>query len=242
MRVNTSNASQGAKLATCHPNAHRVDPLLVRDTVSQCAAYFSADFATNALEHVRDVIRCRRRSPEGLIGEVISAASTVAEHNGSLTRSKMRGQHMPNSGNQVAKAAEVLMQSGIMTKADKAVIESIANFRGQRAEPRVLRQPGFLFTPSVHILGEHDDLRRLAPLAALELAKLEPWNGMSEGSIAELILADFSDTYSKLMFIGITLGVRLELGDTPARNQLSFERVDGFVSTLYERTFAEGVA
>lgn len=149
---------------------------------------------------------------------------------------------MTKSGNTMGKAAEVLMHSGIMTEADKAVIGSIATFRSKLAEPRVLRQPSLLFTPSVHILGEHDDLRRLAPLAAFELAKLEPLNGMTEGSIAELILKDFSDTYAKLMFIGITLGVRLELGDTPARNQLSFERVDEFVETLYERTFAEGVA
>lgn len=148
---------------------------------------------------------------------------------------------MADNAMNVATAAEVLIHSGIMTKADMAVIASIAELRGKLGELRVLSQPSILFTPSVHILGEHGDLRRLAPGDPFELAQLEPWNGMTEGAIADLILEDLTDTYAKLMFIGITLGVRAELGETPSRNQLSFERVEEFVSTLYERTFGEVV-
>ncbi|TDK31288.1 hypothetical protein E2F50_20315 [Rhizobium deserti] len=146
---------------------------------------------------------------------------------------------MPTSTTPAAKAADVLVNSGIMARADKAAMALIAELRAKLAKPRVLSHPSILFTSSVHILGEHDELRRVAPSAAYELAELEPWNGMSEAQIAELILGNVSDTYTMLMFIGITLGVRLELGDSRERVELTVEQVEQFVAALYDRTFGK---
>ncbi|TCP80796.1 hypothetical protein C8J31_11436 [Rhizobium sp. PP-CC-2G-626] len=104
---------------------------------------------------------------------------------------------------------------------------------------RVLNKPGILFTTSAHIVGDREELLRLAPSDAYEPAELEPWNGMSEADIARLILGDVADTYARFVLIGMTLGVRRELGDAPARCMLSFERVEEFVSSLYERSFGK---
>lgn len=138
-------------------------------------------------------------------------------------------------------AAKALVETGIMAEADRTTMTSIARLRTTLTSARVLNRPGILFTTSAHVLGDYEELRRLAPSDASEIAELGPWKGMSEADIAKLILDDVADTYARFVHIGLTLGVRRELGDTETRCMLSFERVGEFVSSLYERSFGEAV-
>jgi hypothetical protein len=47
-----------------------VPPLLVNDLETQCAAHFLAWFASNSVEHVRDVLRCGVNPAGGMVEEV----------------------------------------------------------------------------------------------------------------------------------------------------------------------------
>lgn len=133
--------------------------------------------------------------------------------------------------------ASVMSRSGILASSYAAVGHFLDDVASVSTSIRVLERPCILLTADVHQLDEHAVLCGASSRPASELAILDPWAGMSEAMIAKLLLSDPTETFTSLMLLTMTLGVRRELGESPSRNELSVEHVEGFVAKLYDRTF-----